>query len=202
MVVRCYFGIRFRKGVKNYFHVLGLPSGASANDIRKAYRSLVKQYHPDLNKSAGAAEKFIAIHEAYEFLMDERRRLLHAHAAEQQKSAQAEQQRRDRVYKIWVEYQQDIARQRAEAYANSSFSDLEDSPYFRAFRKVNRWTNVTVVLLFIVIVAIPIWRYIAQQELPEHEQRAGIFFAVPACTGLICLIGGYYYLFVLNVDET
>jgi hypothetical protein len=188
--------------VKNYFHVLGLPSGASADEIRRAYRTLVKQYHPDLNKATYAAEKFIAIHEAYEFLMDERRRLLHAHAAEKQRSEQAEQERRDRVYKIWVEYQQDIARERARSYANRSFSDLENSHYYRAFRKVNRFTNITVILLFIVIVAIPIWRYMAQQELPEHEQRAGVFFAVPAITGLICLAGGYYYLFVLNVDET
>lgn len=51
-----------------YLEVLGLAPGASKTEIKRAFRGLSKQYHPDLNKNADAQERFIAIHEAYKFL--------------------------------------------------------------------------------------------------------------------------------------
>lgn len=51
-----------------YLETLGLEPGASKTEIKRAFRSLSKQYHPDLNKSPDAQEQFIAIHEAYKFL--------------------------------------------------------------------------------------------------------------------------------------
>lgn len=55
---------------RDYYEVLGLQKGASDDDIKKAYRSLAKKYHPDLNKEPGAEEKFKEINEAYETLSD------------------------------------------------------------------------------------------------------------------------------------
>lgn len=48
------------------YKVLGVQQNATATEIRKAYRALVKKYHPDKNKSADAAAHFLAIQEAYE----------------------------------------------------------------------------------------------------------------------------------------
>lgn len=48
------------------YKVLGIQPNASAAEIRKAYRALVKKYHPDKNKSEDAAAHFLAIQEAYE----------------------------------------------------------------------------------------------------------------------------------------
>lgn len=45
--------------------------GAPPPDIKKAYFKLAKEYHPDVNKSEGAKEKFAQINEAYETLGDE-----------------------------------------------------------------------------------------------------------------------------------
>jgi hypothetical protein len=56
--------------MKNYFAVLQLPDNSTREDIQAAYRKLAKQYHPDVNKSPGAHEKFCEISEAYEFLMN------------------------------------------------------------------------------------------------------------------------------------
>lgn len=56
---------------RDYYEVLGLSKSASKDDIRKAYRSLSKKYHPDLNKAADAEEKFKEVTEAYEVLSDE-----------------------------------------------------------------------------------------------------------------------------------
>src|ERR671925_2362755 len=58
----------------DYYEVLGVPRGATDEQIRSAYRRLARQYHPDVNKAADAAERFKAITEAYEVLTDPQRR--------------------------------------------------------------------------------------------------------------------------------
>jgi molecular chaperone DnaJ len=60
---------------KDYYKVLGVPKDAPAADIKKAYRKLARQFHPDANKGDSAAEeKFKEISEAYDVLSDEKRR--------------------------------------------------------------------------------------------------------------------------------
>lgn len=59
---------------RDYYEVLGLAKGANKDEIKKAYRKLSKQYHPDINKEEGADEKFKEIAEAYEVLSDEQKR--------------------------------------------------------------------------------------------------------------------------------
>ena len=59
---------------RDYYEVLGIAKGASADEIKKAYRKLSKQYHPDINKEEGADEKFKEIAEAYEVLSDDQKR--------------------------------------------------------------------------------------------------------------------------------
>ena len=58
--------------MNKYYTVLGLPSSASKDEVRRAYRRLVLQWHPDKNPSPEAHAKFIAITEAYDILMGER----------------------------------------------------------------------------------------------------------------------------------
>ena len=63
---------------KDYYEVLGIARQASTDDIRKAYRRLAMQYHPDRNQGDKAAEsKFKEISEAYEVLSDQDRRRLY-----------------------------------------------------------------------------------------------------------------------------
>lgn len=59
---------------RDYYEVLGLTKGASKEEIKKAYRKLSKQYHPDINKEANAVDKFKEISEAYEVLSDDQKR--------------------------------------------------------------------------------------------------------------------------------
>lgn len=60
---------------KNYYEILGVSKTASQDEIKSAYRKLVKQYHPDLHPNDPAcAEKFKEINEANEVLSDEKRR--------------------------------------------------------------------------------------------------------------------------------
>ena len=55
---------------RDYYEVLGLPRDASSEDIKKVFRKLAFQYHPDRNHDNGASEKFKEINEAYEVLSD------------------------------------------------------------------------------------------------------------------------------------
>jgi curved DNA-binding protein len=59
---------------KSLYETLGLSSSASESEIKKAYRKLARQYHPDVNKDAGAEEKFKEINAAYEVLSDKEKR--------------------------------------------------------------------------------------------------------------------------------
>jgi len=54
----------------DYYKVLGVDRKASQDDIKKAYRKLARQYHPDTNKEPGAEDRFKQISEAYDTLGD------------------------------------------------------------------------------------------------------------------------------------
>ena len=60
---------------KDYYQILGVPRSASDGDIKKAFRKLAREYHPDVAKDKKRAEeKFKEINEAYEVLGDPAKR--------------------------------------------------------------------------------------------------------------------------------
>ncbi|MFN3368506.1 MAG: DnaJ domain-containing protein, partial [Thermus sp.] len=62
--------------MKDYYAILGVPRNATQEEIKRAYKRLARQYHPDVNKSPEAEERFKEINEAYAVLSDpEKRRI-------------------------------------------------------------------------------------------------------------------------------
>jgi len=59
---------------KDYYSILGVRKDADSSDIQKAYRKLARKYHPDVNSSPEAEEKFKEINEAHEVLKDSEKR--------------------------------------------------------------------------------------------------------------------------------
>ncbi|MFX1520243.1 MAG: molecular chaperone DnaJ [Promethearchaeota archaeon] len=62
---------------RDYYEVLGVSKDASQDGIKRAYRKLAVQYHPDRNKSPGATDKFKEVSEAYAVLSDEEKRRMY-----------------------------------------------------------------------------------------------------------------------------
>src|SRR5437588_4913327 len=67
---RALMAVAFR----DYYETLGVGRDASEEDIRRSYRRLARQYHPDVNKEEGAEDRFKEISEAYEVLRDPEKR--------------------------------------------------------------------------------------------------------------------------------
>jgi molecular chaperone DnaJ len=59
---------------RDYYAILGVSQGASPDDLKRAYRRLAREFHPDVNPDPGAQERFKEINAAYEVLSDPRKR--------------------------------------------------------------------------------------------------------------------------------
>ncbi|MCG3139493.1 MAG: Chaperone protein DnaJ [Anaerolineae bacterium] len=62
---------------RDYYEILGVPRTASADELKRAFYKLARQYHPDVNKEPDAAAKFKEINEAYQVLSDADKRAMY-----------------------------------------------------------------------------------------------------------------------------
>ena len=58
----------------DFYELLGIKKDATKEEIKKAYRDMVKRYHPDVNKSDEASKIIISLNEAKETLLDDDKR--------------------------------------------------------------------------------------------------------------------------------
>lgn len=72
--IACVWQAKLTNMNKDFYEVLGVPKSASLDEIKKAYRKLALQYHPDRNKTKEGEIKFKEVNKAYEVLSDSQKR--------------------------------------------------------------------------------------------------------------------------------
>lgn len=119
----------------DYYKILGLTQASSQDEIKRAFRKLAKETHPDVCKDIGANDRFVEINEAYAILSDpEKRKSYHTQLIRQRENlsrpyAQRTQERQttnttsnpSRDYNEWVRQ----ARERADREARMNWKDFE-----------------------------------------------------------------------------
>ena len=98
--------------MKNYYEVLNVSSGATSEDIKKAYRVLVKQYHPDRNQGdPNTEEKMAEINRAYDTLSDPQQKLLYDQSilAEQMRIIREENERKKKEAQTFQNQRRHVA---------------------------------------------------------------------------------------------
>ena len=185
--------------MKNYYRILDLEPSASEADIKQAYRRLAKQWHPDVNGAAQARMRFIEVNEAYEFLMDPRRRDLYSRRTT---IDERERLRREMLYKQWVAQQQQQARNKAQRYAERPMDEFVNSPIYKAAMRVSHVYNYIFIAVGIIITFGPGIKYLMMtaEEL-EERQVTTASVVTPMIMGALFTYGIYTFLFKYNPDR-
>ncbi len=169
--------------ISEYYNILGIPMNSSLEDIRKAYRKKARLYHPDINQTPGAKEKFIEATEAYDFLVSNYGK------------GQLDDQDYFRVVEEWRKYRQDRSRQRAQYYARSSFNQFKNSKYYKSTRIFNITSAVFAFAVSLTIFFFAILGYVLRlrDPIPGTEKTTIFSFIVLLILSLILLtVSGIY----------
>jgi hypothetical protein len=123
----------------DHYAVLGLKKGASETQIKKAFRKLALEWHPDLNASPGAEQKFIAINNAYEALTEGKQETSYPKSSftktSSPKSAQEKrrEESRERMRKFVERRQKEFREMRADYRESKYFKLIRAWFYFEAY---------------------------------------------------------------------
>lgn len=109
------------------YQVLGLTHEVSKEEIKRAYRKLALQYHPDRNTSKEAAATFIEINQAYDMLMQDHtdyQLYLEMLRQQYQKQAEADRIYKQRLYQILKEREEEMRHQNDKVENDIKFYSL------------------------------------------------------------------------------
>jgi curved DNA-binding protein CbpA len=185
----------------NYYQVLGLSPEATEKEIKSAYRTLAKVWHPDKNKAENARAQFIVITEAYQILSDENLRPIYDQKLHRSSYREQSMRQKEQEYRAWFERYQQQAQRNAQAYASSSYDEFEQSPIFKTAMVLSRIYNYLFFGIGVCMVFGPLtlW-YIREAGMPNA--RPWYNFIFPSLIGLAFTYGIYYFLFKYKVHET
>lgn len=128
--------------MNKYYQILGLQSGASKEEVKAAYRKLAMKYHPDVNPSPQAKERFLEILEAYEYLTGIRK------ARQKQQMTAAE-----------IRNLQELMKKVAEQRAREKYKErVREFKKEKERQQAAEFTRSIYALIGLVIVGISVWQ--------------------------------------------
>lgn len=142
--------------MNQYLEILGLKPGVSEQEIKQAYRKLVKKFHPDVNKDPDAAKKFIEISEAYKFLME-------VGGRPRQEKISYDYNPYDPVYDEW--------RRKARAYARKKREEAE-ADYRKTMLNIFSVYDYIAVIILVLNILWAVDYFLPEQEKEETLLQA------------------------------
>lgn len=170
--------------VEDYFNILGLPADSSLDDIKKAYRQKARLFHPDLNKNPDAIDRFIAVTEAYEFLVSNFDKV--ANDAESFRQAMED----------WRKYRQDRSKQRARVYARASYIRFRKTQLYKTTRIFDGTTVLFSMAISIMVIAYTVFGYVyrLKHPIPQFGKPSVFIFIVLLLLGILFFSFSIIYL--------
>ncbi|MFN6945944.1 MAG: J domain-containing protein [Cytophagaceae bacterium] len=140
----------------HYYKILGLEEGVSDDKVKKAYKKLAKRFHPDINPSPDAHQKFLKIQEAYDVIINKKLISVTNTAFDPELAIRKEKKRR---YEAWLKE----VRRKAERRTRRNYLSFRNSGYF-TFARVS-----FLVLLFIgfgfLVLPVMVFFYIIERGI-------------------------------------
>jgi curved DNA-binding protein CbpA len=152
------------------YKVLGLKAGASPDEIRNAYRRMVKKYHPDRNPSASAATQFIAVQAAYEQLSSGQNTAVPDAIEQQYRAQQAKYDQDLEAYKKQRAVAREKMRQRKqneEAYKMAYLQQLKSG-------KIGFWHRAVALLGALLFVVLWTDFFLPEKQIPIRAAAFGL----------------------------
>lgn len=143
--------------ISEYYKILDLPFNASVDEIKKAYRKKARLFHPDINQSPGARDKFILATEAYDFLLSYHERFITGDKAY------------DQAVEEWLKYRKDRSRRQAQAYARASYIRFRKSKLYKSTRILDGTTIIFSFIVAVMVLAYTIFGYIFRLKNPDPD---------------------------------
>lgn len=168
----------------DYYRILGLSSEASVEDIKKAYRSKARLYHPDINHSPEASDLFISITEAYDFLIAYHEMLKSNEEAYYQ------------AIEEWRKYRQTMSRRRAQAYARAPYSTFKNTSFYKTTRIFDGTTIIYGFIISIMVIVYTIigYFYRLSHPIPGLEKPSVFAFIMLLLLGVVFFVVSLTYL--------
>ncbi|HKK41692.1 MAG TPA: DnaJ domain-containing protein [Bacteroidales bacterium] len=168
----------------DYYKILELPPDPSVEDIKKAYRRLARLYHPDINHSPDAKDRFILITEAYDFLLSSHEKI------------KSENDSFDKVMEDWRKYRRDMTRRRASAYARSSYKNFRKSDIYRTTKIFNRTTTIFSFAISFMVILYTVFGYLfrIKHPVPGLDKPSVFAFITLLIIGLVFLAVSFIHM--------
>jgi curved DNA-binding protein CbpA len=170
--------------LSEYYRLLDLSAESSVNDIKRAYRLKARQFHPDINHSPDAKDHFIAITEAYDFLISYHEKI------------KADEEAYNRAMDEWKRHRQYKARRRANSYARTSYSSFRGSKFYKSTRIFDGTAIIYGFLISILVIVYTVFGYIyrVRHPLPDDEQPSVFAFLAFLSLGILFFTISFVYL--------